>query len=206
MNNEPRGPDGRGSGHGANREEARELLVDAFTKVVSQRGYELTSIEEVTAVAGLPADAFGAHFGDKRQCLLAAFDRFAERLTREVEDAIDPEAPWTEKVRGGISAALAFVAERAEVARALVVESAVAGQVVIERYEVAMDSIAALLRRGRGCDDGRAELPETTERVLVAGAASLVISALLREERERILALEPELAEVLLLPYAPAIR
>lgn len=203
MRTETWAPHGRGSERGAAGEEARDLLVAAFTKVASERGYAATAPADVTAVAGLPPEAYAAHFEDLRQCLLAAYDRFVASLVAEVEEAMDPAAPWHDQVRAAVRAAVAFIAERPAAARLFAVEAIANGPVVIERYEAAMDRIAALLRLGRDCSERAGELPELTERVLVAGASDLVVATLLAEESERFETLETELTDVLLLPYLP---
>jgi AcrR family transcriptional regulator len=195
------GPHGGGSGEFAAGEE-RERLVDAFTKVATERGYAATTVEVVVAEAGLgPAD-FQAHFRDPRQCLLAAYDRFFDRLIEEIEDSMDRGAPWPDQVRAGIGGALGFVGESAAVARFFAIEAPTLGAPVIDRYIAAIERIVALLRRGRGRSAAAAALPPLSEAVLVAGAVSLVTGALLAEEQSNLSELEVGLAEVLLLPYS----
>lgn len=193
-------PHGGGSG-GRDPAEERERLVDAFTKVAAERGYAATAVEEVAAEAGLGRAAFAAHFRDKQQCLLAAYDHFFDRLIGEVEDAMDLEAPWPRQVESGVEAALGFVIESAGAARVFAVEAPAVGPPAIDRYIVAIERIVALLRLGRERSREAAALPALTEAVLVAGAVSLVTAALLAEEQERLPDLQAGLVEVLLLPY-----
>ncbi len=195
------GPHGGGSRELAPEEE-RERLVDAFTKVATERGYVGTDLEQVLLEARLPRATFDAHFRDLRQCLLAAYDRFFDRLIEEIEDSMDLEAPWPEQVRSGIGAALGFVEESAGVARLFAVEALTTGPPVIDRYIAAIERIVALLRLGRGRSPQAAALPPLSEAVLVAGAVSLVTAALLAEEQAGLPKLESQLVEVLLLPYA----
>lgn len=151
--------------------------------------------------AHLPRDAFDEHFRDPRQCLLAAYDKFFDRLIAEVEDSMDLEAPWPQQVKSGIGAALGFVMESADAARFFAVEALVVGPPVIDRYIVAIERIVGLLQLGRGRSREAAALPPLSEAVLVAGAVSLVTAALLAEEQARLPELESQLVEVLLLPY-----
>lgn len=194
------GPHGGGSRQFAPEEE-RARLVDAFTKVAAERGYAATDVAQVTLEAGLPRATFEAHFCDLRQCLLAAYDRFFDHLIEEIEDSMDLEAPWREQVRSGITAALGFVEESAGVARLFAVEAATVGPRVFDRYTAAIGRIAALLRLGRARLPQAAVLPPLTEAVMVAGAVSLVVAALLAEEQANLPKLEAQLVEVLLLPY-----
>jgi len=194
-------PHGGGSGEFAAGEE-RERLVDAFTKVATERGYAHTGPDEVAAEAGLPRATFDSHFHDLSQCLLAAYDRFFDCLVGEIEDSMDLGAPWPEQVRAGIGAALGFVAESAAVARLFAVEAPTIGAPAINRYIAAVERIVALLRLGRGRSAAAAALPPLSEAVMVAGAVSLVVAALLAEEQANLPQLEGQLIEVLLLPYS----
>jgi len=197
-----RSPHGRGSRRDS--EEERERLVDAFTRVAAERGYAETEAAQVALVAGLPPSAFDAHFSGKRQCLLAAYDRFFDRLVEEIEDAMELGAAWPAQVKAGVGAALGFVVESAGPARLFAVEALSVGAPAVERYDAAIQRMVGLLRLGRGRSAKAAALPPLTEAVLVAGAVSLVTSVLLAEEQVRLVELEPRLVEVLLLPYADA--
>lgn len=201
--NEAWGPHGGGSGRTA-REEERERLVDAFTKVAAECGYEATEVKRVALLAGLAPDAFDAHFSDKSQCMLAAYDRFFDRLVGEIEAALDLGDPWPRQVSAGVRAALGFVLESAPAARLFAVEALSLGPPAVERYVAAIQRIVVLLRLGRGRSSQAAELPPLTEAVLVAGAVSLVTSVLLAEEQEALAELDTQLVEVMLLPYVGA--
>jgi AcrR family transcriptional regulator len=182
-------------------EAQRERLIDAFTKIASERGYAKTTVEEIAAVAGAPEDAFYAHFSSKDQCLSAAYDFFVDRMVEEAQQATDGGEEWPLKVREAVAAGLGFVAETGTRARFFAVEAPAAGPLVLERHIAAMAKIVFLLRSGRDHYPRAADLPELTEQVLVGGAACMVSSALLSEEHSRLPSLEPELVEILLTPY-----
>jgi len=168
--------------------------------VVAERGFAGIETNEVTREAGLSREAFDEHFRDLRQCLIVAYDRFCDDLVAEIEDALQPGAPWPQQVRAGVHAALGFVRESAAVARVFAVEGPTLGTAVIDRYIGAIERIVALLRLGRASSPAAA-LPPLTEAVLVAGAVSLVTACLLAEEEAGLPQLEEQLIEVLLLPY-----
>lgn len=201
MQTQPRSPQGRGFKRRDPGQE-REQLVDAFTKLAAERGYAQTAVDDIIAEAGLSSHAFHDQFSDKRQCLLAAYDRFLVQLVEEVEEAVDLEAPWPLQVRTGVSAALDFIIERADAARLFAVEALTVGPPGVDRYGAAIQRVSALLRHGRGRSAGAAELPALTEPVLAAGAFYVVTAVLLAEDSARLPRLESQLVEVLLLPYA----
>jgi AcrR family transcriptional regulator len=181
-------------------EAQRERLIDAFTKIASERGYAKTTVEEIAALAGVPEAAFFEHFESKDQCLTAAYDAFVDRMVEEAQQAADVEE-WPLKVREAVAAGLGFVTETATRARFFAVEAPAAGPIVFERHIAAMARIVFLLRSGRDHYPRAADLPEMTEQVLVGGAACLVSSALLSEEHSRLPSLESQLVELLLTPY-----
>jgi AcrR family transcriptional regulator len=193
---------GRGSKHRS--EEERISLLDAFAKLAVEREYAKISVREVALVAGLPQRVFNEHFRDKRQCLTSAYDRFFERLHDEIADAMDRADPWALQVKAAVVAGLAFVREGADLARFFAVEALSQGAPVIERHTAAVDRIAAQLRRGRDHSAGADKLSPLTEHILIAGLMSLVTSALLAEDLERLDELEADLVSVLLAPYVGA--
>jgi AcrR family transcriptional regulator len=195
------GAGGDGSGN-PEPQARRERLIDAFTKVASERGYEQTTVEQVAAAAGLDVPDFYAHFSDMRQCLSAAHDAFFERLVAEAASAVDPEQEWPWRVRDAVGAVLEFVEETASRARFFAIEVLVAGPLIMERHVSAIDQVVPKLREGRVRYPAAAGMPDLTESVLIAGAAALVYHLLLAEERLRPAeGLEAELVEILLTPY-----
>ncbi len=191
-----------GNGSGDPESSARrERLIDAFTKVASERGYAKTTVADVAGVAGVPCGAFYDHFGDKRQCLGAAQDAFIERLIRETAGSIDARREWPVRVREAVLAALHFVDETTSRARFFAVEILVAGPSVVGRQVSALDRVVPLLREGRLHYPNAADLPAVTEAVLIGGAAYLLYGSLLAEEPLRLGRLGPELVEILLTPY-----
>jgi AcrR family transcriptional regulator len=186
---------------GLDLEAQRERLINAFTKIASERGYVKTTVRDVVVAAGLPQAAFYEHFSSKKQCLTAAYDAFLERMVEEAQQAADDGEEWPLRVKEAIAAGLSFVAETATRARFFAVEAPAAGPIIFERYIAGMSRIVFLLRSGREHYPNAAELPELTEQVLVGGAACLVSSALLSEEHTRLPSLEVELVEIMLTPY-----
>ena len=65
----------------ANGEESRRRILDAAAEVAGERGYEGTSIAQVSARCGLPASSIYWHFKDKDELIAAVIERsFADWL------------------------------------------------------------------------------------------------------------------------------
>ena len=97
-------------------------------------------------------------------------------MRERVDDAFEEQEEWPQAVRAGIAAMLAFLAAEPNLARLSMVEALVAGPVVVERYDAAIQSLVPYLEAGR---EGRpaevlARLSPTTEEALVGGMVSLI--------------------------------
>jgi AcrR family transcriptional regulator len=77
----------------ANGEESRRRILDAAAEVAGERGYDGTSIAQVSTRAGLPASSIYWHFKDKDELIAAVIERsFAEWMTAfevEGDDIVD---------------------------------------------------------------------------------------------------------------------
>jgi AcrR family transcriptional regulator len=194
------GADEGGSGGGESVAE-RERLIDAFTRVAAERGYEDTTVEAVVEVAGLTEADFQVHFSDMRQCLSAAYEVFVGRLIGEAREAMAASDEWPVQVREGVAAGFAFVSETAARSRFFAVDALAAGPAALGRYGTLTDSIVELMRGGREQRPQAADLPDLLEPILAGGLTSFVTGILLTEENSRLLELEAEVVEILLTPY-----
>jgi AcrR family transcriptional regulator len=149
----------------------------------------------------VPSQTFYRHFPDTDQCLLAAYDRFFERLMTHIEAARDDRDPWPVQVKAAIGAALGFFAEVAGAGRVFAVEGLSIGPAALERCFASVESLAELLRRGRDYNQAAASLPAATEQILVAGVALVISRHLLAEEGALLPSKEPEMAEAVLTPF-----
>jgi len=59
----------------ANGEESRRRILDAAAEVAGERGYDGTSIAQVSARCGLPASSIYWHFKDKDELIAAVIER-----------------------------------------------------------------------------------------------------------------------------------
>lgn len=181
--------------------EERGRIVTAIARAVADYGYSQLTVEQVLACAGVGAEEFEAHFESLEQGLLAAQEEFFERLRLEVAAACEPDRAWPDNVRAALDAALVYIADANAMARGLLVEATASSLAASERQYAALGAFADLLRQGRRLYPRAAAMPPETERALVGGVASIISDRLLSEEPRALIALEPQLAEFLLLPY-----
>jgi AcrR family transcriptional regulator len=180
--------------------EERERLVAAVSRAAGEQGYDKLTVEHVVRYAGVSSATFYRHFATTEQGLMAAFDAFLDRLLLEVHAVCETDAGWPQKVRSALGITLSYLAEASNVARVFAVEAA-ANLAATERQFALVESFAAMLRDGRRLYPRAAELPAPTERALVGGIASIISGHLLAEEPQILSDLEPELTEMVLMPY-----
>jgi AcrR family transcriptional regulator len=197
-------PPGR---HGLPREfvvhNQRERLIAGLAEAVAENGYASTTIAHITRHAAVSRRTFYEHFNSKDECFVAAYDTVMAELSERIETAYTAESEWPLAIRAGIGAMLTFLASEPHLARLCMVESLVAGPVVVDRYDAAIQSLVPYLKDGR---EGRSEdvlsrLSPTTEEALVGGMISLISRRIIAGQATELEALLPDLAEFALTPY-----
>lgn len=197
-------PPGR---HGLPREfvvhNQRERLIAGLAESIAENGYSGTTIAHITRHAAVSRRTFYEHFSSKDECFVAAYDTVMAELRERVSAAFDDTDDWPHAVKGGIGAMLHFLAAEPHLARLCMVEALVAGPVVVERYDAAIQSFVPYFREGR---EGRSpevlsRLSPTTEEALVGGMVSLISRRIIAGRAEELEELLPDLVEFTLTPY-----
>ena len=197
-------PPGR---HGLPREfvvhNQRERLIAGLAEAVAENGFAGTTIAHITRHAAVSRRTFYEHFSSKDECFVAAFEAVIEQLRERVDAAYEAQEEWAQGVRAGLEAMLSFLAGEPNLARLSMVESLVAGPVVVKHYYAAIRSLVPYLEAGR---EGRsaevlARLSATTEEALVGGVISLISRRILAGRTAELEQLLPDLTEFALTPY-----
>src|SRR3954452_16159279 len=179
----------------------RERLVAAFTRAAAERGYRRIDVDQVARYAGLPRERLELYFASKERGLLAAQEAFLEVLWVEGAGACELVEEWPRRVQAALRAVIAAMVDASAVPRVFTVEAAASSLAAAERQFAAIDRFAALLREGRRHYPEAASMPEATERALIGGVASILCDYLLAEDPRAIPLIEPQLVELLLIPY-----
>jgi AcrR family transcriptional regulator len=197
-------PPGR---HGLPREfvvhNQRERLIAGIAEAIAENGYSGTTIAHITRHAAVSRRTFYEHFSSKDECFVAAYDTVMEQLRDCVSEGFEGAEDWPHSVKDGIGAMLAFLAANPHLARLCMVEALVAGPVVVERYDAAIQSFVPYFEGGR---EGRPpevleRLSPTTEEALVGGMVSLISRRIIAGKAEQLEELLPDLVEFTLTPY-----
>ena len=181
----------------------RERLIAGLAEAVAEKGYGGTTIADITRHAAVSRRTFYEHFDGKDECFVAAFDTVTVQLRERVAESFKAEDEWPEAAKAGIEAMLAFLAAEPNLARLAMVEAMVAGPVVVERYDAAVQTFLPYLEAGR---EGRPKkvldrLSDSTEEALVGGMVSLIARRIVAGQTDELESLLPDLVEFTLAPY-----
>jgi len=182
----------------------RQRLMAAAARAISEHGYAELTVEQVLAEAGISRTTFYENFANKRECVLAAHEEAFDRLAAELFRACAEEPDWPAKVAAGVRTAIAFAVARPEEAQLLIVDAVAADPTLAARVLDSNESLVGILRNGREQSHRAAALPELTERALIGAAGSVIGSRLLSHQADRLPALEPELIQLMVMPYVGA--
>ncbi|HET7418613.1 MAG TPA: helix-turn-helix domain-containing protein [Solirubrobacterales bacterium] len=182
----------------------RARIVKGLALEVADKGYRAVTVADIVKRAGIARNTFYENFGSKEECFLAAQQyAMSAALERVVGDAgaIDD---WPQRVKAGLAAFLAYVAEEPALARTCMVDALAAGPASVRYYEESLQAFVSLFRLGRDVSPHGGELPDTLEEALIGGVFWILYQRLLLAETDRIGELLPELVEFTLTPYLGA--
>jgi AcrR family transcriptional regulator len=184
----------------------RRRIFDAMIETVARRGYDLTTIERVTSVAGVPTAVFDEHFEDKRECFLQTLDELIARLELAVLARVDEQMLWPERIEVGLRALLTELATHPDSSRVAMVECLSAGEAAIARLHRLMARLAAILDEGRTHEgeegvDWIEYLPPQISTAVVGGIVQIVHRQVLEDRTDELGAILGDLIYFALLPY-----
>jgi AcrR family transcriptional regulator len=197
-----RPPNGRAPLRGEHVAEIqRSRLLAGAVEAIEELGYARTTVAQITSRAGVSRGAFYGLFDDCEACLKALLDDVVETVAQEIAAESLHGAGWRERVRGGLGAILSFLDREPALARFCVVHALHGGPEVLERRERALARLAWLLDEGRRESTRGEECSPLVAEGLVAAAAGILYTRLLRGERRPLRELQGELMGMIVLPY-----
>jgi AcrR family transcriptional regulator len=99
-----------------------ERIIDAATRVLSERGYDGASTNRIAAEAGISSGSLYQYFPNKDAIVVAVLDRFADDLADRIGAQIEatmPE-PWQTGGRALLDVQIALFEENADLLRIIV--------------------------------------------------------------------------------------
>ena len=107
----------------ARAERRRRRIAEAAITLFADRGYNVTSVEDIVARAKVSKSGFYEFFGSKEECFRELLEQEAGALIQNVLAAAATGRDHHERLRFGITRFVTSCFERSSVARVLIVES-----------------------------------------------------------------------------------
>jgi AcrR family transcriptional regulator len=134
----------------------RRRIADAALALFARRGYNVTSVDDIVAVARVSKSAFYEFFESKEDCFRDLLEQEGGSLIRDVLAGAATGHTHHERLRFGITAFVRSCFERSSVARLLIVESvglsAGVDKVRMELQSRFADAVAEEVRHAKGHD------------------------------------------------------
>ena len=173
----------------------RRRLFDALVAAVSANGYPATTVDEVTAGAGVSKRDFYVHFESKEDCFLQAFDELLESFARKIEAAAPTHGEVAEQVREAIEALARIIADEPEALQFLLVDSLTIGPAGNDPRERSQERFEAMLEAAfRRMPESR-PVSEFQRRAIVIGLRLSSYRAIRDRSADSLLAAAPALSD-----------
>lgn len=191
----PRGP------HGHTRQEVsclqRRRLLAAITRLVAERGYAGVTITETVRQAAVSPNVFYEHFATKQECLLAAYQVFAQTLLADVEAQLSETGDRQSLLATAAGAYLGALDADRDAARAFLLEMDAAGAEARRRRQDAVVAFTGLVREHhaqiRAQDPSLGTLPDRVYLGFALGVRALVCNHLEHSDATALTELVPDI-------------
>jgi AcrR family transcriptional regulator len=169
----------------------------ALAELAAERGYAETTVAEVSRRAGVAPNTFYAHFRDKLDCYLAAYDTLIEVLWTRMFGDLDAGSDWHDVMLATLTAYLDTLEQNPGIARAALIEIDGAGPAARAHRRRAFEQSAALLKnlhqQMRRQDPSLGPLPDRVYMSILHGARELVRDAIESGRPRRLTELAPDI-------------
>jgi AcrR family transcriptional regulator len=174
----------------------RERIFGAIVAAVAEKGYEATTVADISELSGVSKSSYYEHFADKEAGVVATVDAL---LTPSLEFAAENGiGHGEEEARRGFERGLGLIASQAAAARLCLVDVYAAGPAAVALLETTVSSLADLMGRTFDRIEGRQGMPVEIVRALIGGVQKVVYKRLLRGEEDVLSDLAPGLWQWLL--------
>jgi AcrR family transcriptional regulator len=192
--------------HGLSRafvvQNQRERILSSLAEICAAKGYPATTVEDVTALAGVSRRTFYDLFADKEACFLEAYDMIVERALDQTRGAFSAGGPdWPQRIASGLRALIELFAAEPALARLVIVEVLAAEGPALERRDAALTRFAAFFEDGRAGLPASLQDPDLLTQGVVGGLYEALYGYILDGQTEHLVDLLPDLVYCALVPY-----
>lgn len=198
-------PRPHGPGKAEVEQNQRTRLFGATIEAVTARGYDATSVAELSRLAGVSKRTFYEQFANKEACFLASHDRITRCAIEGVVAAQREQTNWEAWLRRGFEAFVDAAAAQPKASRLVLVDALTAGPAALERTDRARRRFERMVLAGFGQAPYAVPLPPAVARGIVYGIEHVVRRSVLEGRELELCEQAPLLAEWALAHGSPAL-
>ena len=179
----------------------RETIMVAMLHASGEWGYREVTVQRVLDRYGGNRAQLYREFPNLEACYLEAYESGIERLCGEILQAGAAAPDWRSGLRAALATLATFAHEQPLPARALLVESHLAGEAARGKRKEILERLSRAVDSARRETRSRHSPPPLTALFMVSAIESAVVTALSAGEPGRFEALVPELSELVCAAY-----
>jgi AcrR family transcriptional regulator len=169
----------------------RDRLFGAAVAVVSEKGFETTTVADLIATSGVSRSDFYRHFANKAECVEAAAEALLEPTLGAIEALV--ESPDPAEASAGFERLVGRLAAQPAAARVCFVDLLAMGENGDEIVDRGVDTVVQLFRDGRSSLPGFDRMPPEMLRAVLGGLVKLLQTRIYRDGAAALEGLAPEL-------------
>ena len=171
----------------------RERIYAAMVAVVSEKGYEATTVADLVALSGVSRSDFYKHFTSKQACFVAMVETLVEPMVETVRQrSIGADE---ERVREVFEAFIGMAVRQPATARVCIVELHAAGEEAEQAIDRLFDAFEELVLEASRRISGREEMPPEIVHAVIGGLRKVLHTRLYRGEERELVEAAPKLWE-----------
>jgi AcrR family transcriptional regulator len=126
----------------------RERILYAAAQLAESRGYNATTIADITRLAGVDGRAFYAAFADKQDAFMAVHELGVQQVMSATARAFFAAGPWPERIWAAGQAFVGFLESNPTIANVGFVEAHAVGPGAVQRVEDSHVTFTIFLEEG----------------------------------------------------------
>ncbi|MGA8744636.1 MAG: TetR/AcrR family transcriptional regulator [Solirubrobacterales bacterium] len=170
-----------------------ERLFAAMVAVVSEKGYEATTVADLVALSGVSRSDFYKHFASKRDCFVAMVEAIVEPMMETIAKA--RASADERRVREVFEAFIGMTVRQPATARVCIVELHAAGEEAERVIDQVFEAFEQLVAEASKRIAGREGMPPQIVRAVIGGLRKVLHTRIYRGEVSELEKLAPELWE-----------
>jgi AcrR family transcriptional regulator len=180
----------------------RERLFAAMVATVAERGYEATTMTELTKLAGISSRHFYGLFEDKQACFIAAIEALVGPALETVEAGLEFPGDM-ERAKQAFESLFEQIVAQPAASKMCFVDVYAAGAEGVALVDRTVDAFEALFKQMLDQMPGHEGMPSEIVRALIGGVQKVIHKRLYRGKEQDLLALAPQLWDWLFLNPSP---